>query len=255
MAPLFPSNVSKIGCPTNALYGYGLQISFSWTDGNAPGVAGYEIFVKHSGSINPLLDVSVQSTQCVYTSCNATVADPNLKDWQWRVRAKDASSNFGDWSGTRTCQFAPCRSLTVEFAGTPLLRFRVRVGSRDQKWANIGYVLLCLRSHPLMRRSQPNEQTDLTLQERADCGRSAGRDSWEVMKWKEPLAQIPRRHQVSDTVIHKWRERFYVNWGGPSPSGRGRGEAPGDGRKSFQILRPSPWPSPRGRGWIFRNYT
>src|SRR5213592_2699374 len=112
-------------------------------------------------------------------------------------------------------------SLTVEFAGTPLLRFRVRVGSRDQKWANIGYVLLCLRSHPLMRRSQPNEQTDLTLQERADCGRSAGRDSWEVMKWKEPLAQIPRRHQVSDTVIHKWRERFYVNWAVPLPLGEG----------------------------------
>ena len=119
MAPLFPSNVSKIGCPTNALYGYGLQISFSWTDGNAPGVAGYEIFVKHSGSINPLLDVSVQSTQYVYTSCNATVADPNLKDWQWRVRAKDASGNFGDWSGTRTFQFAPCRFPDGRICGYP----------------------------------------------------------------------------------------------------------------------------------------
>jgi len=31
----------------------------------------------------------------------------------------------------------------------------------------------------------------------------------EVIKGKEPIAQIARKHQVSDAVIHKWRERFY----------------------------------------------
>ena len=31
----------------------------------------------------------------------------------------------------------------------------------------------------------------------------------EVIKGKEPIAQIARKHQVSDAIIHKWRERFY----------------------------------------------
>jgi len=36
--------------------------------------------------------------------------------------------------------------------------------------------------------------------------------------------------------------------GGPSPSGRGRREAPGEGRKSIRILGPSPYPLPEGEG-------
>jgi transposase-like protein len=31
----------------------------------------------------------------------------------------------------------------------------------------------------------------------------------EVIKGKEPITQIARKHQVSDAIIHKWRERFY----------------------------------------------
>src|SRR4029077_17676295 len=31
----------------------------------------------------------------------------------------------------------------------------------------------------------------------------------EAIKGKEPIAQIARKHQVSDAIIHKWRERFY----------------------------------------------
>lgn len=31
----------------------------------------------------------------------------------------------------------------------------------------------------------------------------------EAIKGKEPIAQIARKHQVSDAMIHKWRERFY----------------------------------------------
>src|SRR5881628_3915286 len=42
--------------------------------------------------------------------------------------------------------------------------------------------------------------------------------------------------------------RVWTNWrAGPSPSGRGRREAPGEGRKSNQILRPSPYLSQRER--------
>jgi transposase len=31
----------------------------------------------------------------------------------------------------------------------------------------------------------------------------------EAIKGKEPIAAIARRHQISDAIIHKWRERFY----------------------------------------------
>src|SRR5262245_52946064 len=41
--------------------------------------------------------------------------------------------------------------------------------------------------------------------------------------------------------------------GGPSPSGRGTREAPGEGRRSSQILRPSPCPLPEGEGGFSAN--
>jgi len=31
----------------------------------------------------------------------------------------------------------------------------------------------------------------------------------EVIKGKEPITHIARKHQVSDAIIHKWREKFY----------------------------------------------
>jgi transposase-like protein len=31
----------------------------------------------------------------------------------------------------------------------------------------------------------------------------------EILKGKEPITQIARRHQVSDALIHRWRDRFY----------------------------------------------
>jgi transposase-like protein len=30
----------------------------------------------------------------------------------------------------------------------------------------------------------------------------------EILKGKEPITQIARKHQVSDALIHRWRERF-----------------------------------------------
>ena len=31
----------------------------------------------------------------------------------------------------------------------------------------------------------------------------------EILKGKEPTTQIARKHQVSDALMHRWRERFY----------------------------------------------
>jgi putative transposase len=31
----------------------------------------------------------------------------------------------------------------------------------------------------------------------------------EVLRQKEPIAQIARRHGVSDALLHQWRQRFF----------------------------------------------
>jgi transposase len=31
----------------------------------------------------------------------------------------------------------------------------------------------------------------------------------EMLRGKEPIAQIARKHKVSDTLLHRWRERFF----------------------------------------------
>ena len=53
----------------------------------------------------------------------------------------------------------------------------------------------------------------------------------EALKGKEPIAQIARKHQVSDAIIHKWRERFYeggkaaLNFESGTSASRNREEA------------------------------
>jgi cobyrinic acid a,c-diamide synthase len=72
--------------------------------------------------------------------------------------------------------------------------------------------------------------------------------------------QIPERHlglftAKEEAVVERIREigEFFsahidVEKIVPSPSGRGRREAPGEGLKFAQILRPSPYPLPEGEG-------
>jgi transposase-like protein len=54
----------------------------------------------------------------------------------------------------------------------------------------------------------------------------------EILKGKEAIAQIARKHQVSDALIHRWRDRFYeggkaaLNFeGGPITASRSREQA------------------------------
>ena len=32
----------------------------------------------------------------------------------------------------------------------------------------------------------------------------------EMMRGKEPIAQIARKYKVSDALLHRWRERFFA---------------------------------------------
>lgn len=112
-----PSNSAVIsqsnpasGCTADPAAGLGIYIQFSWAAASTPtGVSGYELYVIHVGSLNPVIDTVVATTGYTYTACDGFVADANLNNWQWRVRAQEAQGQFTDWSGWATFQYAPCR--------------------------------------------------------------------------------------------------------------------------------------------------
>ena len=100
-------NNPSIGCSLDPAAGYGHEIVFDWTDIAA--AVEYDLFVKHRGSPLPLIDSQVSDSDHTDTRCQAFVTDSNLADWDWRVRARDAQGNTGNWSQTATFRFEPCR--------------------------------------------------------------------------------------------------------------------------------------------------
>src|SRR5207248_871657 len=80
---------------------------------------------------------------------------------------------------------------------------------------------------------------------------SLGRDR-AVIELKNIAISNGRWHKEIDRVAAFSESVNEPNLGsGPSPSGpsgRGRREAPGEGRRSSQTLRPSPYPLPEGEG-------
>jgi hypothetical protein len=97
-----------IGCPFDPVYGTGYVISFSWSavTESQEGVS-YDLHVQHEGAQIPIFDGRVDGTAYRMLSCNAYVAEGNLKNWKWRVRAA-TSTQIGPWSDERTFEFAPC---------------------------------------------------------------------------------------------------------------------------------------------------
>ncbi len=109
-----PQNVDGIGCtliPGDEIRGLGWQIVFDWTNAKAPsGIAGYELFAEHEGARIPIVDIFVAGASTfTSTRCNAFVADANLLDWRWRVRAQDNNGDFGPWSRWAWFGLEPCR--------------------------------------------------------------------------------------------------------------------------------------------------
>src|SRR5215210_1633473 len=91
-------NNSNIGCSAHPTRGYGLTITFDWTDATSPnGIVGYFIFVKNVNAVFPIVDAFVPTSKHIFISCNSFVAVPNLTGWQWRVRAQDRLGNLGPW--------------------------------------------------------------------------------------------------------------------------------------------------------------
>jgi hypothetical protein len=106
---VIPQNDPATGCAVVAGVGAGHRVVFDWADVDAPaGLARYEIHVQHEGSVIPIVDTITQASQHVYVACSAYVADPNLEDWVWKVRAVDARGQASEWS-ERRYSYAPCR--------------------------------------------------------------------------------------------------------------------------------------------------
>jgi len=107
---LVPQSGSSTGCAFHPTRGYGLRIIFDWTDVAAPaGISAYELFVIGPNATIPLVNRFVTASEFAFISCNAFVADRNLRGWQWRVRSLDSQGVLGVWSPTRIFHFAPCR--------------------------------------------------------------------------------------------------------------------------------------------------
>ena len=105
-----PQNVSTIGCSPST-YGYGWRITFEWRANHRKDVAGYQLRFQHRGSILPILNITIpgaESSTYSVQQCHSFVADFNLTNWDWSVRAIDDQGQPGE-STQGTFDFAPCR--------------------------------------------------------------------------------------------------------------------------------------------------
>ncbi len=108
-----PQNVESTLCSKISVGGFGYSIEFAWS--SVLGAARYELVFEHNGSPAPALDRVTKQLSYEHQQCGAFVADANVTQWEWRVRALPESGEPGPWSETRHFEFAPCRLLD----GTP----------------------------------------------------------------------------------------------------------------------------------------
>lgn len=81
---------------------------FAWTE--CPGAAEYHLYVIGPRASHPLIDdenIRVNSYRQNFD--NGYVADPNLRGWKWKVRAK-INGEWGEWSKTGTFDVTPIGS-------------------------------------------------------------------------------------------------------------------------------------------------
>jgi len=103
-----------IGCTPSPTHGHGFRIDFDWLDSCGVDVIDrYQLFVMHPGASSAALDVQVDRSEYRWDACGRYVIERNRRDWRWRVRARDRSGNWSDWSEARAFDFGRCPAVVV----------------------------------------------------------------------------------------------------------------------------------------------
>jgi hypothetical protein len=94
-ALLSPSNGATMPQPSSAW-------TFDWADSADPesGISQYQLYVIHTGSLNPAIDVYVINSSYSQT-LGGSIAPSNLTNWRWRVRAQNNVGLWSAWSADR----------------------------------------------------------------------------------------------------------------------------------------------------------
>lgn len=102
-------NDPSLGCPAHVNRGFGFRVTFAWDVTGRKVPVGYNLHVEHQGSEFAWRDIVVDSLAHTEVDCNSFVADHNLEDWRWRVRALLEDGRWGSWSEWGPFQFEACR--------------------------------------------------------------------------------------------------------------------------------------------------
>ncbi|MCG6988091.1 MAG: hypothetical protein LJF06_07920 [Gemmatimonadetes bacterium] len=95
-----------------------MHLDFDWSDATHPsGIAGYEIVGRHQGSSYPVVSTSTTRSRYSGVVCGYVVGR-NLPDWRWQIRAHANSGEWGEWTGYRRFDFAPCRKADASMCSS-----------------------------------------------------------------------------------------------------------------------------------------
>ncbi len=99
------------GCALDPSRGAGFRIRFEWSaPSSSEQVSGYALWAGRRAAATPMLDLEVPPQPAFSLQrCGMFIPDDSSEAWEWRVRARDGSGNFGPWSSSATFRFLPCR--------------------------------------------------------------------------------------------------------------------------------------------------
>jgi len=90
--------------------------AFDWGDSadSESGIKQYELYVIHTGAINPVIDDYV-TTSAYSKTVGGYIASASLTGWKWKVRAQNNAGLWSDWSAERTFNVEP--KVAYDFVG------------------------------------------------------------------------------------------------------------------------------------------
>lgn len=78
---------------------------FEWED--VPEAVSYQVVVLGPNAAIPLIDSRVNESGLIHQAPRGYIAEPNLRGWTWRVRARDRRGTWSNWSQARVFDVAP----------------------------------------------------------------------------------------------------------------------------------------------------